>query len=141
MIIVEGNWLTIRNVHIAIYQYASEITELDTFKWLKLIVGFFYLQITILKTFFQILQGKSKDASSLSWCHNTLRCSKVSKNMKNFHVCNNFFKMVINTNLVVFCITFARSNNISAYKKWLCNLNQPEEIFRLENLNLNFFEV
>lgn len=61
--------------------------------------------------------------------------------MKNFYTCNDFFKIAINANMVMLCITFARYNNINIYKKWLGNLNWPKEIFRLENLNLNLFEV
>ena len=43
--------------------------------------------------------------------------------------------------MIAFYITFIRCNDINIYKRWLGNLNCPEEIFRLENLNLNFFEV
>ena len=95
----------------------------------------------VLKIFFQILWGKSRDASSLSQFHNALRYSKVSKDMKNFYSYNNFFKTVININMVAFCITFARYKKISIYKKWLVNSDWPEEIFRLKNLNLKPFEV
>lgn len=55
MIIVEENWLIVRNVRIAMYQCTSKIIELDTFKWLEPIAGLFRLQMTVLKTFFQIL--------------------------------------------------------------------------------------
>lgn len=51
-IMVKENWLIIKNIHIAIYQCTNKVTELDIFKWLELIAGFFYLQVTILKTFF-----------------------------------------------------------------------------------------
>ena len=79
---VKEDWLTVRNVRIAIYQCTGEVTELDTFKWLEPIASLFYLQMTVLKTFFQILWGKSKDASSLSRCHEALKRPKVSKDMK-----------------------------------------------------------
>ncbi len=32
MIIVKGDWFTVRNVHIVMYRYINEVTELDTFK-------------------------------------------------------------------------------------------------------------
>ena len=140
-IMVKGDWLTVRNVRIAMYQCTGEVTELDTFKWLEPIAGLFYLQMTVLKTFLQILWGKSRDASSLSRCHDALRRPKVSKDMKNFHACDDFFKTVIDVNVVAICITSARCKDISIYKKWLVNSDWPEEIFRLENLNLKPFEV
>ena len=61
--------------------------------------------------------------------------------MKNFHAYNNFFKTVINANVVTFCITSAGYKDINTYKKWLVNLNWLKKIFRLENLNLKLFEV
>ena len=61
--------------------------------------------------------------------------------MKNFHACNDFFKTVIDANVVTLCITSAGCKDISTYKKWLVNSNWPKEIFRLENLNLKPFEV
>ena len=135
-IMVKGDWLTVRNVRIAMYQCTGEVTELDTFKWLEPIAGLFYLQMTVLKTFLQILWGKSRDASSLSRCHDALRRPKVFKDMKNFYACNDFFKTVIDANVIAFCITSARCKNISIYKKWLVNSDRLEEISRLENLNL-----
>lgn len=70
-----------------------------------------------------------------------MRRAKVSKDMKNFYASNDFFEMVIDVNVFALCITSARSNNISIYKKWLGNSNWLEEISRLENPNLNPFEV
>ena len=49
--------------------------------------------------------------------------------------------MIIDTNVITLCITFARYKDISTYKKWLVNSNWPEEISRLENLNLKPFKV
>ena len=43
--------------------------------------------------------------------------------------------------MIAFCITFIEYNNISIYKRWLGNLDWPEEISRFENLNLNSFEI
>ncbi len=61
--------------------------------------------------------------------------------MKNFYTCDDFFKTVINANVVVFCITSTNYKDISIYKKWLINLDCPEKISRLENLNLKPFKV
>ena len=40
---VKGDWLTVRNMRIAMYQCTGKVTELDTFKWLKPIASLFYL--------------------------------------------------------------------------------------------------
>lgn len=61
--------------------------------------------------------------------------------MKNFHACNDFFKTVINANVVALYITFTRFNDISTYKKWLGNSDRLKEISRLENLNPYPFEI
>lgn len=128
-------------MYIAIYQCTNKVTELDTFKWLELIAYLFHLQMTVLKTFFQILCGKSRDTSSLNWCFDTLRRPKISKDMKNFYLCNDFFKTVIDVNMVAFCITSTRCKDINIYKKWLVNSDWYVEIFRLKNLNLKLFEI
>lgn len=86
MIIVKKNWPIVKNRRIAMYGYTGEITEIYTFKWLELITGFFHLQMTILKTFLQILWCGSRDAGSLSQCHNTLRRLKVFKDRKNSYI-------------------------------------------------------
>lgn len=54
-IMIKENWLIVRNVCIAMYQYMGEIIELDIFKWLEPIVDLFYLYMIVLKTFLQIL--------------------------------------------------------------------------------------
>ena len=61
--------------------------------------------------------------------------------MKNFYAYNDFFKTVIDANVVAFCITSTKCKDISTYKKWLVNSDWPEEISRLENLNQKTFEV
>ena len=77
----------------------------------------------------------------MSQCHDSLRRPKISKNMKNFHICDDFSKTIIIANMVGFNIAFARSNDISINKRWMDNLDWLEEISRLKNLNLNSFEV
>lgn len=61
--------------------------------------------------------------------------------MKNFHACNDFFKIIIDINIIVLCITSAKYNNIGIYKRWLGNLDWLKRIFGLENPNLNPFKV
>lgn len=61
--------------------------------------------------------------------------------MKNFYIYNNFFKIVIDINMIAFYIMSTRYKNINIYKKQLINLIWLKEIFRLENLNLKFFKV
>lgn len=61
--------------------------------------------------------------------------------MKNFHVYNDFFKIVTDENMVILFITSTRYNNINIYKIWLINLDWFVEISRLKNLNLSFFKV
>ena len=53
-IIVKKDWLTIRNISIAIYRCKGEEIKLDTIKWLVSIADLFHLQITVLTMFFQI---------------------------------------------------------------------------------------
>ena len=128
-------------MHIAINQCKGKVTKLDTFKWLEPITGLFHLQMTVLKTFFQILWGKSRETSSLSRCHDALRRPKVFKDIQNFYTSNDFFKIVIDANIVALCIISVGCKDISKYKKWLVNLDWSEKIFRLKNLNLKPFEI
>lgn len=117
IIIVKRDWFLIRNICIVMYQYIGKISKLDTFKWLKLIADLFHLQIIILKTFFQILYGKLRDTSSLTQCHDALKYPKVFKDMKNFHIYKDFFKIIINVNVITLYIIYARCNNINIYKR------------------------
>ena len=60
--------------------------------------------------------------------------------MKNFHICHDFFKTVIDAIVVVLYITSNRYNDISIYIRWLGNSDWSKEIFILENLNLNILK-
>lgn len=114
---IKKDWFIVRNLRLVIYQYIDKIIKLDTLKWLKLIAGLFNLQMTILKMFIKILLGKSRDTCCLNQYYNALRYSKVSKNMKNFYIWNDFFKIIINTNMIVFYILSVGCKNISKYKR------------------------
>lgn len=59
--------------------------------------------------------------------------------MRNFHTYNNFFKTVIDVNMIIFYIIFTKYKDINKYKKQLINSNWLEEISKLRNLNLKLF--
>lgn len=61
--------------------------------------------------------------------------------MKSFYTRNHFFKIVIDTNMITFCIISDKCKNINIYNKWLVNLNWLKKIFRLKNLNLKSFKI
>lgn len=61
--------------------------------------------------------------------------------MINFYTYNDYFITIIDANVIILYINSAGYNNISIYKKQLRNCNYLEEIFRLENLNLNLFKI
>lgn len=42
-----------------------------------------------------------------------LKCLKVSKDIKGFYACKNLFKIVINVNMIAFCIMSTKYSNIS----------------------------
>lgn len=65
----------------------------------------------------------------------------VFKDIKNFFVYEGFFKIVIDINIISLCINSAKYNGINIYKTQLGNLDLLKKISRLENLNLNPFEI
>ncbi len=51
IVMVKGDWLTVRNITRVIYQKQEEPEILYTLGWIELIAGLFHLQMNILKLF------------------------------------------------------------------------------------------
>lgn len=51
--------------------------------------------------FFDKLWGKPRNIVFLSQYAKVLKQSKISKDMKNFHTCDTFFKYLIDVNIII----------------------------------------
>ncbi len=75
--------------------------KINRFDWLEPTAGLFYLQINLFIMIFDKFWEKSGNNASLGQYAGILKQLKVSKDIKNFHVCNTFFKHVIVAHMIV----------------------------------------
>lgn len=61
VVMAKGDWLTVQNITLAIYQKQEEPEILYTIGWIKPIAGLFHLQMNILKLFMFTFWGQSND--------------------------------------------------------------------------------
>lgn len=65
------------------------------FSWAESMMGLFHLQMNILRLFYITFWGKSKDYYLLQQFHTILAQKRVSIKIKDFHTCDNFFRIII----------------------------------------------
>lgn len=68
---------------------------------------------------FDKLWGKYENITFLSYYQDILKKLNVSKDMKNFHICNTFFKHIIDVYIVVLLIETTGHKSIDKFKSWV----------------------
>lgn len=97
------------------------------FSWIEPVAGTFHLQMNILRLFLTTFWGQSQDEFSLQRLAVALRRSAVSpKNtIKEFHACDDFFRTVVQANLIALCMNVSGCASSAAFQTWLSRNNWP----------------
>ncbi|KAA8913110.1 hypothetical protein FN846DRAFT_886795 [Sphaerosporella brunnea] len=101
-IMLHGDYLTVRNVTRAMFRRSVEPEPLMRFGWVEPIAGLFHLQMNVLKLIFGVFEGEAADPGSLKRFSTILRRKGVSKDIKDFHACDDFFRMVLEAYILAY---------------------------------------
>lgn len=123
----KNNYITIQNIIWVIYYKQEKFFYVYEFFWIESVAEIFHLQMNILKLFITTFQGQSEDIFSLQRLAVALQRSKISPNNTNkeFHICNDFFQIVIQANLITLYITKLGYTNSTTFQTWLSCNNWP----------------
>ena len=90
---------------------------------------------------FNKLWGKLGSTALLDQYQGVLKRPKVSKDMKNFHTCDTFFKHVIDAYVVALIMEKVDCKNIDKFWLWIARSNWPSSIKRTQEQYLQPFYI
>ena len=127
-IMLNGDYLTIRNAVRAIYRRQEHHEAIHNFSYFEPVAGLFHLQINALKMLMHVFEGNRSDPGSLSRFAALLHRKSVGKDVKDFHGCNEFFNHVFDGHLLAMLMKEVKAASISDLKKWLQGNNWPAQL-------------
>ncbi len=115
--------------------------KLNKFDWLEPTAGLFHLQINLFTMMFDKLWGKSGNTASLSRYAGVLKQPKVSRDMKNFHACNTFFKHLVDAHVIALLMEESGQNSIDEFQVWIAQSDWPNTIKQAQEQYLRPFYI
>lgn len=127
-IMLNGDYLTVRNVVQAIYRRHEHREAIHNFSYFEPVAGLFHLQMNALKMLMHAFEGSRTDPGSLSRFAALLRRKSAGKDVKDFHGCNEFFNHVFDGHLLAMVMKEIKVSSIGDLKKWLQGNNWPMKL-------------
>jgi hypothetical protein len=127
-VMLHGDYLTVRNVTRAMFRRLVEPDPLMRFGWLEPIAELFHLQMNVLKLLFRVFEGDAVDPGSLKRFSTILRRKGVSKEIKDFHAWDDFFRMVLKAYILVYYQHHAGAADTKQLKLHLETKDWPAQI-------------
>lgn len=75
--------------------------------------------MNLLTMFFDKLWGKPGNVASLGQYAGVSKRLKVSKDMKNFHTCDTFFKHLIDVHMIALVMEESGQKSINKFQAWI----------------------
>lgn len=141
IIMMRSNLLTIRNVQQSIFWYCGKLMKLNKFDWLDPTAGLFHLQMNLLTIMFDKLWGKSGNIASLSQFSRVLKRLKVSRDIKNFHAYNTFFKHLVDVHVIALLMEKSGQNSIDEFQVWIARSDLSNAIKQAQEQYLRPFYI
>jgi hypothetical protein len=101
-VMLHGNYLTVRYVSRAMFRRSVEPEPLMRFGWVEPIAGLLHLQMNVLTLIFGVFEGDAVDPGSHKRFSTILRRKGVSKDIKDFHAYDDFFRMVLQAYILAY---------------------------------------
>lgn len=136
VVMMRGDLFTVRNAQGSIFRLRGELGNLDKFDWLEPTAGLFHLQMNLLTMLLDKLWGKCGNVASLSRYQGVLKRPNVSKDMKNFHACDTFFRHVVDAHIVALLMETIGHKGIDEFKAWVAQSDWPRLIEKVQELYL-----
>ena len=89
--------------------------KINRVDWFKLTTRLIHLQMNLFTIIFDKFWEKTGIVACLGRYAGILKQSKVSKDMKNFHVCDTFFKHIINIYAITLIMKKSGQKNINNF--------------------------
>ena len=116
---LKSDLLTVKNATQTIYRKQDGPTSLHQFVWLEPITGLFHLQMNVLKFIFEKLLGGPNDRSTIGLYSSILKRKNIAKKMKNFHACDDFFRLLVEAHVIALAMNTAGCITIDFFAVWL----------------------
>ena len=100
VVMLHGDYLTVRNVTRAMMHRAVEPNPVMRFQWVEPVAGLLHLQMNVLKMLLHTFEGGPTDPSSLKRHQISLRYKGVHKEVRDFHACDEFFRLVAEGHII-----------------------------------------
>lgn len=139
-IMFKGDYLTVHNITRAIFWRVGEERAIDNFQFIEPVAGMFHLQINVLKLFLGATWGAPGNSVSLARFQKALSQVGVTKDAKDFHVCDNFFRTVVMSLVIALCMQKTSCKELLHFKTWLSGNNWPELIQNIADKHLDPFK-
>lgn len=127
-IMLNGDYLTVRNVMRAIYRRQEHCEPIHSFSYFEPVAGLFHLQMNTLKMLMHVFEGSRTDPGSLLRFASLLRRKSVGKEVKDFHGCNEFFNHVFDGHLLALVMKEVSAGSLADLKTWLKNHDWPAKL-------------
>ena len=92
--------------------------------------------MNLLTMLFDQFWGKPGNVASLRYYQGVLKRPNVSKDMKNFHACDTFFRHVVDAHIVALLMETTGHKDIDKFKAWVARSDWPHLIEKVQELYL-----
>lgn len=130
--------MTVQNARSEIYWQMDELTPLMKFFWLELIIGLFHLQMNTFNIQFDKLWDVFSDVVFLNHYSNILKHQYINQNAANFHHCNDFFRTVIETLVIILCMHKASCKTMTGLES---KINKSDWHNLISKIKYSYFEI
>jgi hypothetical protein len=116
VLMVKGDWLTVRNINSALFQRQEAVNDEETFDWIEPVMGLFHLQMNVLKLLIGTHWGRmdGKDVASLQRFVKMVGNNRVKKDSKDFRGCLNFVNDVLDGHILAAMVTASGVKDLEA---------------------------
>lgn len=125
---LSGDYLTVRNVARAIRRRVEHIQRIHNFGFIEPIAGLFHLQMNVLKMLMDTFEGACGEPGSLSTFLAILRRKGISKEIKDFHACDEFFNQVLDAHILARLMLETGTTTLSALLQWISTHRWPSVV-------------
>ena len=134
VVMLKGDWLTVRNVTRAIYRKQGDKPGPYRFNWIEPIAGFFHLQMNVLTILHTSFWGAPGDLYSLQRFNAVLKHRQgVGLDIKKyFHANDEFFRMIIHAHVIALCMHRCRVKKFEDFDTFLACNNWPALLKEVE---------
>ena len=145
VVMYHGDYLTVRNLRTALHRRRVEVEPAMRFGWVEPVAGLFHLQMNVLKMLMHAFEGEPAGESfRVTRFTRMLRRQGISKDIKDFHACDEFFRNLGDGYIIAFYMHCAGipAGSFDKLQDHLAVADWPKTIRKaVEKSDLGLFQV